>query len=121
MIFLTQSLFVFSQDLLADMLIFLTRCSIFLFFPTHLCVARRGRRQQRPPPYETLRPPTENEEAFQTKAPANRGETETQPQRPPSLRYERRGRIYVAARQPAAPQSERCIMNYVLCTMYHVL
>ena len=60
-----------------------------------------------------------NEEQLQTKAAANRAGTETQPQRPPSLRYERRGRIYVAARQPAAPQSERCIMNYVLC-MYFV-
>ena len=39
MIFLTQSLFVFSQDLLADMLIFLTRCSNFFFF---MCVAGFG-------------------------------------------------------------------------------
>ena len=69
------------------------------------------------PPINDLNTPTSTKEQFQTKAPANRGGNEAQPRR----RFERRGRIYVAARQPAAPQSERCIMNYVLCTMYNVL
>ena len=32
MIFFRRSLFDFFEDLLADMLIFITRCSIFLFF-----------------------------------------------------------------------------------------
>ena len=62
MIFLTQSLFVFSQDLLADMLIFITRCSNFFFFyerrrlwfgasPASPCVSPGGARGGGDPPY----------------------------------------------------------------------
>ena len=65
------------------------------------------------PPVNDLKTDTSTEEQLQTKAPANRGTTETQSQRPPSLRYERRGRNvlwYVL-----------CTMYYVLCTMYYGL
>ena len=43
------------------------------------------------PPINDLKTDTSTEEQLQTKAPANRRGTRTQPQRPPSLRYERRG------------------------------
>ena len=63
---------------------------------------------------------TSTEEQLQAKAPANRGTTETQSQRPPSLRYERRGRNvlwYVLC----TTYYVLCTMYYVLCTMYYVL
>ena len=46
-----------------------------------------------PPPINDLKNDSETEKAFQTKAPANRGGTEAQPQRPATLRFERRGRM----------------------------
>ena len=45
------------------------------------------------PPINDLKTDTSTEEQLQTNAPASRGGTETQPQRPPSLRYERHGRM----------------------------
>ena len=110
MIFWRQSLFRFSRHLLADMLIFLTRCAIFFVFSTNLSATRRGRRQERPPLLMTERKLIETKLSEASKAPANRGGTEHTATAPPTLRFERRGRIYVAARQPAAPLSERCTM-----------
>ena len=76
------------------------------------------------PPLDELTIVPYSREAFQTNAPANRGVPETQREPTGMLRFQRRGRIYVAARQPAAPlfeRFERCTMYYVLCTMHYVL
>ena len=117
MIFWRQSLFYFFRHLLYHMLIFWTRCSIFCFFDPPVCRSA-GSAVAKTPPYETLRPPTENEEAFQTKAPANRGNTETQPQRPPQSWSSSSG---AAGSTSLCDNRPRRNLKYVLWTMYYVL
>ena len=131
MIFWGRSLFDFFRHLPYDIAIFWCRCANFFFFrpTTKLHGAREAGQRHGDPPLRWAYKGIFKHSSMPVLAPANRGDTETQPHAPPALAaLSSSGAAGSTSLRDNRPRrllkdlkDVLCTMYYVLCTMYYVL